>query len=304
MLALKERDDNYWTKRSLDRSRSYFNNTERFNKRLIGEFDKAKKQIDKAILKNMFKYGFEEGENNFTRIRLNAVMREVNGILSGLYGVKSKEMSGIQTTIYEHLHDNYEGNYNKTAFETYKGLGIVDSGFVKPNMQAIELAIKEPYLGENFSTRLYNHKKILSNTLRTEITSQFILGTSYVETAANIAKKVGTSYNAAVRLVRTESTTILNRSTLQFYKDSELVEKYRYVATLDNRTSLICQELDGMIFDVKDGEVGVNLPAMHPNCRSTTVPEFDYQVLGTRMAKENERYKRIPSDLTYTDWAA
>lgn len=303
MLVLKERSSEYWTKRSLERSRSYFNNTERFNKRLVKEFDDATKLIEKALMKNLFKYGFEEGENNFTRMRLNAVMREVNSILSDLYGSRGKELTGVQLTIYDHLKENYESNYNKTAFQTYKGLGVIDSKFAKPNLTTIELAIKEPYLGENFSTRLYTHKKRLSNALRTELTSQFILGTSYAETAINLAKKVGTSYNNAVRLVRTESTTILNRSTMQFYKDSQLVEKYRYVATLDSRTSEICIGLDGKIFNVKDAEVGVNLPAMHANCRSTTVPEFDYQVLGERIAKE-EDYTYIPSDLTYTDWAA
>ncbi len=53
------------------------------------------------------------------------------------------------------------------------------------------------------------------------------------------------------------------------------VEKYEIVATLDSRTSEICQEKDGMIFDMKDYEPGVTAPPFHVNCRSTTAPYFD-----------------------------
>lgn len=50
------------------------------------------------------------------------------------------------------------------------------------------------------------------------------------------------------------------------------VKEYRYTAILDNRTSEICRGLHGMIFKVKDIEVGVNYPPMHRYCRSSVVP--------------------------------
>lgn len=50
------------------------------------------------------------------------------------------------------------------------------------------------------------------------------------------------------------------------------IEKYEFVAEVDSKTSDICLELNGKIFNIKDAEVGKNLPPMLPNCRSTIVP--------------------------------
>ena len=53
------------------------------------------------------------------------------------------------------------------------------------------------------------------------------------------------------------------------------VEEFEVVATLDNLTSEICQEMDGKHFPMKDYEPGVTAPPFHPWCRSVTVPYFD-----------------------------
>ena len=74
----------------------------------------------------------------------------------------------------------------------------------------------------------------------------------------------------ARRLVRTESAFVSGEVTAQAYEEAEIT-KYRYVATLDLRTSEICRELDGQEFAIKDRKVGVNYPPMHPWCRLTTI---------------------------------
>jgi SPP1 gp7 family putative phage head morphogenesis protein len=53
-------------------------------------------------------------------------------------------------------------------------------------------------------------------------------------------------------------------------------KKYRYVATLDSRTSSICAALDGREFEYGKGP----MPPQHFNCRSTTVPiDYDPDIL-------------------------
>jgi hypothetical protein len=51
-----------------------------------------------------------------------------------------------------------------------------------------------------------------------------------------------------------------------------------FVAVVDGKTSKTCEELNGKIFFVKDAEIGLNAPPMHPNCRSVIIPfdEADY----------------------------
>jgi len=83
------------------------------------------------------------------------------------------------------------------------------------------------------------------------------------------------------------------------------VDKYVFLATLDTRTSEICQELDNQAFELKKREVRVNYPPMHPNCRSKTRAYMGEDVEATlkRRARnpitgENE----IIGNMSYKEW--
>jgi SPP1 gp7 family putative phage head morphogenesis protein len=78
-------------------------------------------------------------------------------------------------------------------------------------------------------------------------------------------------------LVRTSVNQVANAISQATYKaNAEITEKYKYVATLDSRTSARCRALDQQVFAYGKGP----LPPQHFNCRSTTVPEIDYAALG------------------------
>ena len=87
------------------------------------------------------------------------------------------------------------------------------------------------------------------------------------------------------------------------------IERYQILATLDNRTSDICQEMDGQIFSLSEKEEGINYPPFHPNCRTTTIPYFEPDEIdekygiGTRLAKDEDgNYYKVPADTTYESW--
>ena len=70
-------------------------------------------------------------------------------------------------------------------------------------------------------------------------------------------------------------------------------------ATLDNRTSDACQELDGKVIAVSKAVVGLNYPPLHPYCRSTTIPYFE-DLEGSRIARaEDGIIYRVPGDMTF-----
>jgi len=78
-------------------------------------------------------------------------------------------------------------------------------------------------------------------------------------------------------MVRTSINQVANETSQQVYKaNQDVTKRYRYVATLDSRTSAICRALDGQEFDYGKGPT----PPQHFNCRSTTVPVIDYKGLG------------------------
>ena len=78
--------------------------------------------------------------------------------------------------------------------------------------------------------------------------------------------------NQVMALVRTSVNQVANSASQQVYRaNQDITTTYKYVATLDSRTSAICRALDGKDFEYGKGPT----PPQHFNCRSTTVPVID-----------------------------
>lgn len=106
----------------------------------------------------------------------------------------------------------------------------------------------------------------------------------------------------ASRLIRTEVNHFSNQGFLEGYKAAGII-RYRFMATLDLRTSAVCRQLDGKTFLVEEAKAGENLPPMHPFCRSITVPVTNNRT-GTRWARDPVTGKSmtVPADMTYSQW--
>ena len=108
--------------------------------------------------------------------------------------------------------------------------------------------------------------------------------------------------NQIMALVRTSINQVANAASQQVYEaNQDITQKYRYVATLDTRTSAICRALDGREFEYGKGP----LPPQHFNCRSTTVPVIDPNILppsttATRASEDGQ----VPINETYGQWLA
>ena len=114
-------------------------------------------------------------------------------------------------------------------------------------------------------------------------------------------------------LIRTSINQVANETSQQVYRaNQDVTKRYRYVATLDSRTSAICRSLDGRLFEYGKGPT----PPQHFNCRSTTVPIIDYSGLGISRPPQTElrrpntafgptrprRGDTVPSNQTYGEW--
>jgi len=213
---------------------------------------------------------------------------------------------GYEESFTELMEDNYQDSYYKTMFDTHQRLGFgID--FAQPGGKLLQAAIKERWNGQNYSDRIWANKDKLIREINTVIPQAFVRGRNSRQLAVDMARKLDTSEYNAKRLLRTEINYISNKGTIKAYKDSGLVEKYEYLATLDNRTSDICIEMDGKIIPLAEAQVGINLPPLHPNCRSTTIPYFEpdeFDTPGDRVATdENGKTFFVGKDVTYKEWA-
>jgi SPP1 gp7 family putative phage head morphogenesis protein len=107
-----------------------------------------------------------------------------------------------------------------------------------------------------------------------------------------------------ITLVRTSINQVANAASQQVYEaNQDITKKYRYVATLDTRTSAICRALDGREFEYGKGPK----PPQHFNCRSTTVAVVDYEGLGFDPPPAGKRAAAggmVPADQSYGQWLA
>ena len=165
--------------------------------------------------------------------------------------------------------------YRDTYTEVTKDLGI--NVIVSP--EKIKTVLDRPWSGANFSERLWTNTDKLAQTVKQEIVNGMIQGINLKTMTKRVSERFETAKkNDVERLLRTEVNYTLNQATLDGYKEAG-IEKYEFSATLDSRTSQICSELHGEVFEIKKIAVGLNYPPMHPRCRSTTIPIIDYESL-------------------------
>ncbi|WP_335996810.1 minor capsid protein [Fusobacterium polymorphum] len=181
--------------------------------------------------------------------------------------------------------------YRDTFIEVTKDLGI--NAIV--SRDKIKTVLDRPWSGANFSERLWSNTDKLAQTVKQEIVNGMIQGINLQTMAKRVSERFETAKkNDVERLLRTEVNYTLNQATLDGYKEAG-IEKYEFSATLDSRTSQICSELHGEVFEIKKIAVGLNYPPMHPRCRSTTIPIVDYENL-IKQGREEIGEKDIESN--------
>jgi SPP1 gp7 family putative phage head morphogenesis protein len=201
------------------------------------------------------------------------------------------------------LADIYTDTYHRTIFEVQKGAGIGVS-FAQIDNQGLEKVLNTEFAGSNWSKRIWGDRDKLAGELQTKLAQSFIRGDSVDRTVKDLTERFAVSRSNAMRLVQTEAAFFTEQATMAGYKASGLVEEYQILATLDSRTSEICQSMDGKVFKVSEQEPGVNAPPFHAYCRTATVPFFPDEIdPGARLARAADgKTYTVPGDMTYEQW--
>lgn len=241
----------------------------------------------------------KELENASARVhitRLEALKLQIQQQVEVLYG---NELDGIDKL----MRDIYTSGYYHTAFNVQQGVNVGWS-LMSLDTNRINKIISKPWAtdGLNFSERIWGkYRPTLVNELHTKLTQSIIRGENPKNLVNDFAKRFNVSKSQAKNLIMTESAFFASASRKDCFSDLE-VEKYEIIATLDLRTSNICRELDGKIFDMKDYQVGITAPPFHCRCRTTTAPWFEDEE-GYRAAKgEDGKTYYVPSSMKYNEW--
>ena len=210
----------------------------------------------------------------------------INNILKGEY---ESEKDVITSTLYDVAEDSYYSScYIYGLGVSYKLLPV--------KQDVLDNIINTKIDGKTYSSRIWNNKNKVAKTLKKEI-NDFLNGKTDVNIISkNIKNRFDVNYNISNRLVRTEIAKVQCEAN-EVWANEHNIKKQLFCATLDRRTSKICQSLDGKIydFDYEDKKI----PPLHPNCRSCLIDIVDGWKPKTRL--DNETKQNINYQ-TYSKW--
>lgn len=296
---MSNRSSNYWGKRTIQRLIFSEKQSEVYINRIKAMYSKAEKNIQemidnvyknysketgldvqtlkelltksesKKIWDEMKKQGLDQYVKNNYKSRITRLERLQMQVYSKAKELYNKERL-TSTELYKKILKN---NYYRGIYDIQTGVGL-NFSFAKLDENTIKALLQDNWSGKNYSERIWGNTDILAESLSEELGGAILSGQGVEKTASRIRDRFGVAKYYATRLVRTETNHFHAEADFMAYEEMG-IDKYVFVATLDNRTSTICQELDGKIFNVKDKAEGVNCPPMHPNCRSTTRAYLD-----------------------------
>lgn len=242
----------------------------------------------------------ENASAKFHISKLEAMRVETQNALEKAFGNYIDEVDDMAKKV-------LENGYYRSIFEVQKGTGI-GWDIASINEEKLKRIISKPWAtdGENFSSRIWKNKVEMVSQLHNELTRNCILGKAPDEAIKDMAqyvkKSVKNAKSAAGRLVMTEEAYFSAEAQREAFKELGVGE-YEIIATLDSRTSEICQDMDGRVLPMSQYEPGVTAPPFHPWCRTTTAPYFDDLGEFERAARDkNGKTYHVPGNMKYSEW--
>ncbi len=244
---------------------------------------------------------------DFSQRRLQEMLREIRQLNVQAY-------TALQAGLNEKLDGtaHYEIDFNVNLLEKMLPVEIT---VIRPAIETIAALITSKPMQGRF---IADEVKELEATRIRQIEQAIRIGIVEGETTPDIIRRIRgskawnykdgilqRSRNDVERLVRTSITHITARARDELYQANQSVVKaWRFTATLDRRTTVICASLDGQTFDLGTGP----MPPRHPNCRSSSTPILkSWQEMGIDAKELTESTRasmdgQVPESMTYQEW--
>ena len=288
----------FWARYAKDNKISYAEAQKLLNLEELREFKGDLKAFEKLAKSSIGTFNLElENLSTKSRItRYQALETQLKAVMENLTG-KTEKM--IQDTAGKVCEDSFY----RTLFDIDQYRGFHED-FVGIDENLIREIISQPVAGATFSQSIWRNQQNLNYRVRQTLTEAMATGRNPYELSKEFAKEFNVGRYEAYRLLYTESAAVHTDAQMRAYK-ADGVKQYEIVATLDSKTSKICQEMDGKLFDVDKAQKGENCPPFHPWCRTTTAPVTEgLEETWTRAArsKTTGKTEKIPAGMKYKDW--
>jgi SPP1 gp7 family putative phage head morphogenesis protein len=192
------------------------------------------------------------------------------------------------------------------------------SAITLPNGKTVNKAFRGITVSSQEKLRLAIDSGVYSGKTSQQIARQLVGKLNFADLGPLSVKQLAASGGELTKVANHQIQTIIRTSVNQvqnqasqavYAANSKVAPKYEYVATLDSKTTPICQRLDGKQFEYNKGPT----PPQHFNCRSTTVPVVDFKKLqkdypsleeppATALDTRPSITGRVPQGQAYGDW--
>ena len=320
----------YWDKRAIKNLSDAEKQSEAYIARINKMYDQAQRNIQRDLENIYANYSKATGmdvqslKTLLTKSETDKLWKELKAkgldqYVKGNYKARISRLEKLQAQVYAKAKELYpqeqqahtelykgvvNGSYYKTIYDVQMGTGL-DFAFSKIDDNMMNALLNEKWSGKNYSQRIWGNTDLLAESLSEIIGGAMMSGQSLAKTSRQLRERFDVSKYYADRLVRTETNHFNNEADAMAYEEMD-VDKYVFLATLDTRTSSICQEMDGKVIPLKDREVGKNYPPLHPNCRSKTRVYMGEEIEATlkRRARNPKTGKtEIVGNISYKEWA-
>lgn len=208
-------------------------------------------------------------------------------IRSGLrYALRNASASNIDASLHHAQDRLLEALYEPLYLQIQK---IYSAGYISGSnlihhhapkgallrTAAAPVPTEDPRIAKAAKDVIYDLQGIL---LTDRIKIQALMRAGYEEGASipQLSKQLRMYYDnnriSTTRLARTITNDVYNRAHLDRYEDSGIVQGVQFSAHIDQRTSNVCQMLNGTVWGI--GDTKIIMPPVHFNCRSRIVPWF------------------------------
>lgn len=158
---------------------------------------------------------------------------------------------------------NLGGKHLKNVYSSV----LNDLGGARVSKKYLDEVLNHEWAGSNFSKRVWHNQDVLAKSLESNLLQSFASGKSNKQIADELEYHTNLGRYAANRLIRTETSYMVNSADLESSKQRGIKAK-KFQANLDKRTSKICREHNQKVILIDDIKIGENAPPLHPFCRS------------------------------------
>ena len=234
----------------------------------------AKKKIDRTDIRKLENKAKQYVDNKAFSDKANKELKQYN---TKMYVSREKMLQmqlGFVLTYATAQLESQMYNYMESAYyrEVQRQAGLVGAT-ANVTLEHIQSIINTPFDDVVWSSRIWNNMEHTRKQVNKAVRNTMLRGRHPKEFVPELRKESGAIAYQATRLLLTETARVQTQAQQQHYKatmgdDAE----YEFLAFLDDRTTQTCRHHNTKVYKVKDMQVGVNAPPMHPHCRSFTVP--------------------------------